>query len=478
MSPESSQRLGGLRPGLRTLVVCVIGACAAAALAAGLIATVVPLNLPIPRLLAAGVVVALLGALFAVPRWSLPAALVSVVFIGLLRRLLGGSSGYVDNDPLIALPLVLALPGLIRFLRFRRRATTPVWLGCLLLALIVVEAVLALFRMGGLDTIRSTAFQVAPLLLGLSLAARRDRNVVRSVLVTLKFATPVAAAYGVVQYFAPAPWDLAWLASRAAYANSFGSPEPGMFRLFGPSPSPLAFATLLGVGVLVWAFEPTRTAIRLPIIGLLIVPLLLTSIRTAVFAVIVAVLVSPLALGRRPALGRLLAGGLGVVVSLVAVTQVKPDILDRFELGGIGSDESFLARSSLLATNFFTSVLSLGRGPGSAGAGGATVDNGFLAAFIELGLLGGILWILVPTSLLVMSRGPGGDDVLLQAWAVTFFYLLSEVSAPIMQGEQGLVFWPCAGALVALRYAASSRPVGPAPPAASGNLARHHAPPG
>lgn len=381
-------------------------------------------------------------------------AIIAIVWIGLVRRLVGGQSAYVENDPLISVPAALVIPAVVVRLRAQPRATAVTWLCLVLLGIMAVATGYGFTRAPFLAVARSAAFEVLPIALALGLIWTYDVAITRMILTTLRVMVPLAAVYGLVQYFAPPAWDLAFLVSRAEVATTYGYAVAGEFRLFGPTSSPLAFATLLGIGILLWTFTGAPLAARIPLIALMIVPLLLTLVRTSVFALVVALAIALLrARGTRVVLP-LLVGAAAAYASITLVAALNPDIASRFLVSNLGGDESYLARSALLAQYFTSSVLSLGIGFGTVLNGSASVDNGFLAAFIELGFLGGLLFVAIPIGVLLQSRrrsAPG--HVLTPAqdaaiWAVVVFFVLSEISAPIVQGEFGFIFWPCIGALV------------------------------
>lgn len=385
------------------------------------------------------------------PQAAVPAAWVLVVFIGLVRRLVAGPSAHVDNDPLIAAPYVVLVPLLVARLWWRSRYRIHLWLA-LGFAVLVSVSFLVVVIHGDADfgVLRAAVTNATAPLCALALTHPALRGSLRATFATVRYTAVAAAAYGIVQYVAPPRWDLQWLQSVVSSGvQTFGQPAPGQFRLFGPMSAPLAFALVLSVGIACWAFSREPLWVRLPAIVVMTIPLLLTSVRTSVFALVIALPVAVALHYRQRAVVPLVAiiaavGAIPAVLELIA-----PDLVTRFSTTSLSTDTSYNARLRLL-DSVSAGQFGLGGGPGASVRGSIGTDNGYLAAFIDYGILGGVLLIGIVLAALVVAvryavsvQGLGRGLPLV----IVLLYALSEASAPVLQGQQGLVFWVVLGLL-------------------------------
>lgn len=392
-------------------------------------------------------VVALVLVLTA-PAAVIPTAWVLIVFVGVVRKLLAGSAGRVENDPLIALPFVLLLPFLVSRIWWIGRYRIHLWL-CLVLAAVITASLLvvavAVAAVPDLVTLRAFIQEVVPPLVAVALMHPALRESVRTTMTTVRLTTVAAAVYGLVQFVSPAPWDLRWLRNVALDQGiqSFGTPEPQQFRLFGPFMSPLAFALVLSIGIVCWAFSDTRLWWRIAAIAVLVVPLLLTQVRTSVFALALTLPVAALLHYRQRAVVPLALIGGGVAAIPIILTAIAPDLVNRFSLSKLNDDVSYNSRLRLLGATT-GSIFRMGGGPGSSSSGSIATDNGYLAVFLEFGVIGGFVFLALLVAALgravQVALGPAFPDRVLPL-AILGLYALSETSAPVMQGEQSLVFW-------------------------------------
>lgn len=396
----------------------------------------------------AGVAAVLL--LTRVPRLSAPLALCAVAGIGVLRRLTGGDTGYTANDPLIVAPALLLVPLLLQR-RSLSKSVDPLAASALLLCVVGTALTpLALSQSPTLAVLRSLAFLTVPVLA--FIPSYRWRTVESAVMTLLlvRWVGLAAAGYGIYQFVFSPPWDLAWLRSQTEQNGAFGTALPGEFRLFGPTSSPLAFATVLGAALVIWITSSTKLPTMLFALVIIAVPLALTAVRTSVFALLGCLLVVGVGNLKRERV-RTYGTLLGCIGFLsLAASLVFPKIVERFALTNLGTDTSFQARSSLLASSTQTIVLSLGSGPGTSQMGSIVVDNGYLAAFTEFGFAGGSLLVLIIlTSLVISWRMKSRASR--TAFAVILFFAFSETSAPVIQGETGIIFWCAVGLVVVLQ---------------------------
>lgn len=277
----------------------------------------------------------------------------------------------------------------------------------------------------------------------------------RNVLLVL---TPILALYAFRQYYLPLPeWDDVWL--ETADINSAGSLEEGRVRVWGTLNSPGTFAAILGLAAVAYVTLPRLTPARLvgalPIFG----ALALTYVRSAWFALVVAILA--IAVVTRGAAARRVAA-VGVVLAVLAPFALGGStgaaVGERFgSLGALGQDESAQERSSTSLRLVPVALsLPLGRGVGQAGeatrlAGGGGfryTDNGYLSLLFQVGPFGFLLvfaaiFTAVRSAWRAAWRGAEARDVL--AVGLLSFLAVSMFAGDALFGVTGMVFWYTSG---------------------------------
>jgi hypothetical protein len=404
-------------------------------------------------------------------------ALLLVPLLGLVRRITAGPAAYVPADPLVLLPYLLVVPALLPLLAGGpRRERTP---GALALGLLLVWALLcAAVGAARAPTLvlPGALFQLGPLALGCLVALGGHPRLPRAVLTSLAVLGPLAAAYALLQYLAPPRWDLAWLTTQQEELLSVGRPVPGEFRVWGPTEAPAALALYLGASLcvlLAGLVVAERARRRAVVVAALVAgaacaaALVLTSVRSVLFVLPLAVLVPALLLPAVPARRRLraagavAAGGVLLLPVLVGGLQVSRSVLDpsarepadRLSLGALGDDRSLAERAALLGRFSDAVARPLGLGPGGSFEGAQSVDNGYLAVALELGAVGLALFLLTlglaVRAAVARLRAPGGPARWeLAAALVVLLGVGVQVGAPVLQGSFGILFWPLVGALL------------------------------
>jgi hypothetical protein len=424
------------------LATWVIGVLAVVALAA--IAVLAGPTWAIAGAIAATIVVFALVLL--APEAVVPAAWVLVVFVGVARKILAGPSGHTTNDPLIAAPYALLVPLLFARMWWGSRYRGHIWLAVAFAVLVFVSFVVALLQGNtSFVTIRAAVEQIVAPLCAVVLVHPSMRGSIRATLVAVRISALLAAIYGIYQYVAPPRWDLRFIANVVVDqgVQSFGQAARGQFRLFGPTQAPLAFSIVLSLGIVCWAFWEGRLSVRLLAIAVMTVPLLLTSVRTSVFALALTLPVVALVHYRRRAVVPLVVILAAVAAIPTILSVIAPDLINRFSVATLGSDTSFNSRVRLLDTAS-SSILGFGGGPGASNRGSRVTDNGYLAAFIDFGTLGGVLLILLLLAALyaaVQYALRSGSATRGLPLAIVLVYVLAEASAPVVQSQQGLIFW-------------------------------------
>jgi hypothetical protein len=424
------------------LATWVIGVLAVVALAAIVV-------LAGPTWLIAGAIAATIvvfALVLLAPQAVVPAAWVLVVFVGVARKILAGPSGHTANDPLIAAPYALLVPLLFARMWWGSRYRGHIWLAVAFAVVVFVSFVVVLLQGDtSFVTIRAAVEQIVAPLCAVVLVHPSMRGSIRATLIAVRISALVAAVYGIYQYVSPPRWDLRFITNVVVDqgVNAFGKAEPGQFRLFGPTQAPLAFSIVLSLGIVCWAFWEGRLSTRLVAIAVMAVPLLLTSVRTSVFALAVTLPVVALVHYRRRAVVPLVV----IIAALAAIptilSVIAPDLVNRFSVATLGSDTSLNSRVRLLNSGW-SSILGFGGGPGASDRGSRVTDNGYLAAFIDFGTLGGVLLILLLLAALyaaVQYALRSGSATRGLPLAIVLVYVLAEASAPVVQGQSGLIFW-------------------------------------
>lgn len=417
-------------------------------LVVGVIGTAIALDLSPVLIIGAIVGAAVLAVLFKFPEACLPASFWAMTFTPLLRRIVGGADAYTPNDPLVFVSALVLLPVILRrgISLDRLFSVRSVYL---VLAVIAAATFTLGLATGGAPgpLILGLATLVIPLLSVLALKPYELKTACLRLIGQGRLIGLVAAAYGYMQYVAPLRWDLRWLESRREVVSSFGSATAGEFRLFGPTSSPLSFALILSICICCWMFSRSGVSTwpRICAISFMAIPLLLTSVRTSVFALLVAAMIVGL-LRRSGVAAILLALTAAVYAALPALLGTfAPALAGRYALTGIGSDISFVTRVRLLRDALGPAVFSVGLGPGGSTSESTVIDNGYLASFLDLGLIGGAVLLVLAVAAFCWALRASVQRAPLAphgAFAIIVLVLiLSQASAPVFQEEIGLFFW-------------------------------------
>lgn len=418
--------------------------------------------------------VAVTAVLIAAPGTDLGVrlAICTLPFTALLRRITAGPSAYVYNDPLALLPIALLIPACLSVPR-TRPGTVERWM-TYLATWLIASSVFGVLK-GSSPTVvgYGLATQLLPLLIGIQVATGAFRSLPRFLLQALPLLAALGAVYGIGQWLSPSDWDLAWLRTQQQLLTSVGLPVAGEFRIFGPMESPGALAQLLGSSAAVLGVtlaQPRGSqgllgVTRLAVVVACIVTLALTSVRTALFALPVAILVV-LALDRRISRAKLapIVGVLSASV-LVLPTFIADSTTEagRYDLTALGQDQSFQDRSRLLQQFSQAATQPFGNGVGTTGLAGRlsamgpnaadvqNIDNGYLSRLMETGFPGLVIFAVVVVLALRAVATRLRDGMALPAdagaAAIVVFFLLTDLAGPNTASALALFFWIAVGAL-------------------------------
>ncbi len=271
--------------------------------------------------------------------------------------------------------------------------------------------------------------------------------------------------YGIVQYFGPLPWDVAWVIESGM--DSIGKPEPYGLRAFSTLNAPGLLAIWLGTTLLLFLHFRTRlTTVLLPAGVLLLLMTLVRSVAgTLAFGLVLAGL-----LGRAETFKVVAAAIIGITLvgtgMSVADTKMADQITMRLNtLNNLGSDESAVQREALYrAAPALIAANPLGLGIGAVGRGAVTVNNaelvtidsGPVAIYLALGwVAGSVYWVgivLAVVQALLAARATRSSAALALAVACA----AGAASLPFtgMAGFYAAIVWTCAAypAAIGLAY--------------------------
>lgn len=334
-------------------------------------------------------------------------------FMPLVRRLLDWHNGYYNPVQISStIPFILTVPlAIVAFRPERIARLTPafkifawVWLASFAYGLLVSVAVGELF--GG---IYEAIQYLVPMLAGIWLAGLDldDALIMRRLLRIVFVIGTIVAAYGILQFVQPPPWDILWI--EGGQFTSMGNPVPFGLRIFstlnstGPAADFFVFALLFAL-----PFWRLKRIWMLPFTTLIGGALLLTLVREAWVAIVVGVAVylavSPRRFQVLPFLvlyGILLAFLVDALPLFLGAGQNSDVVSTRIAtLADVGHDSSALARSSEIDESIQAGLAyPFGEGLGEIGAAsmisgnkhapfGNVLDSGYLARLLELGWLG------------------------------------------------------------------------------------------
>jgi hypothetical protein len=406
-------------------------------------------------------------------RWYLPSLLTLWCLAPGIRRVIDWQVGRTPLSIISILPLLALLPLLYvvgRKLSSPRiglpfKTLTYFWLFGFVYALVV-----ALAGGGQMGAIYDFAIFCLPMLVGawvITRSAGREQTF-ESLTSTLLWLGVFESVYGIYQYVAPLPWDVAYVNN--ANQVSLGVAEPFGLHPFSTLNSPGTLSLFLAVVILL---NLHRLALRrpLPLLAVIgcVATLVLTNVRSAWLAVAVGVvaylLLSP---KRGQALGALAAVGLVSVVllfnasTLLGNATVTQSLQSRFDsLGNVDEDESVSARraeSNFALHQGLEEPLGQGLGTvggavklGDTGAGQLVLDNGYLSRFLEMGIAGFICYLATLAGGIVFAvralvLGFSRRDPALQQLAVTSVTVQCalaglDLSSDYHSALPGLFFW-------------------------------------
>jgi O-antigen ligase len=377
-----------------------------------------------------------------------------------VRRLIAMHGGYLNADPLAAVPFVTTAT----------IAAIELWRGPVSRrALHIMGAALAGYLIGvpaGLSAPSALAFGLlayVSALLSFGLGYRETLNSPTLPRVLL-WTMPALSAYAILQYFLPLPrWDRVWL--KTVDFITATAPEDGKIRVWSTLNSPNTFAWMLGLTILTYLVARRFTPARAVGLVLALTALALTYVRSS-WVALAAALIALVLVSRGRATPRvtlvLIVIFVGVPV-IAAGTGTGDALVKRFStLGSLGQDQSANDRVATPQTLAPVAAQApLGYGIGIAGeatrldsgkAGLRASDNAYLALLLQVGPVGALLVLGAAGAAMRNAwsnarRSARPADVLI---VVMLAFLVTQMAAgDALYGITGIVFWYLLGMAVA-----------------------------
>lgn len=404
-------------------------------------------------------------------RWYLPCALALWFLIPEVRRLIDWQIGANSISIVSVIPLAFLAPLVIPVVRgvAAPEATLPFRILCYAWLCAFSYALVVAFAAGGrFDALYQFAGFCLPLVCGAWIVTRRVPRSKSFAQLTNTFLAIGAfcGLYGIYQYVAPPPWDVAWV--NFSGLVSVGVPEPFGLRVFSTLNSP-GTASFFFVFVILLGLHKLDLRRPWPVIAVTacVAALALTNVRSAWLALVVGIvvffLVSPKRV--RSLVAVLVVATVSVTLALNASTllgyrDVTTQLVSRLNtLSDVDSDASADDRRRETAEATHKAVAEpLGQGLGTVGTstklgggGQITLDNGYLSRFVEMGVAGfigylvtlaaGICFAVRALTLAVARKNVMLGQIAATAIAVQVAMLGLDLSVDAHSGMPGLVFW-------------------------------------
>ena len=296
---------------------------------------------------------------------------------------------------------------------------------------------------------------LVPLLVGFHVMVHwRDyaehKRIVKS---TFTMGVIVTGTYGIMQFIAPAPWDVFWM--EGSGMTSIGHPEPFRVRVFSMLNAPGPFAMILMAGLML-LFDGKGMLSKVALVPGY-ASFLLATVRGAWGGWLLTLLfiITKMTGQMRARLIGLLIFGTILIIPLQILSPA--DSLNRVEdrmgtFGNIAQDGSFNARMHMYqdrSINFLKNPVGEGLGffgGSSRNDAGATrnLDSGILALFASLGWPGAALYIfgiIVMLKDVMYKRKWAQDQFVIIITGVTISYLILMVAANQLLSIKGIIIW-------------------------------------
>ena len=377
----------------------------------------------------------------------------------LVRRLVDWRFGFAEPNMVLLAPLLVSGISALTLVRPNNRTNERppaafVLCGAAILYGFAVGMIAHRNAVSPAEMVYGLANWLCPLLLGLHLYLNwqsyeaHRRSITRTFLCGVLF----LGAYGVYQFFVPAPWDLYWLqrvVDLDPLGATFGKPEPFLIRVWSTLNSPGPFANVMIAGLLLLFGIRSRWKIPAAIVGYL--SLLLSMVRTAWLSWFVG-FVLILAKTKSRTLVRTLLSVIVIALCLLpflADPRVAPLVKDRMQtFADLGHDDSFGSRADMYGELIGQSI----ENPAGFGLSNQTVwqntpiDSGIISMLFSLGWLGTLLFAAGVASIFLALRNcPGTDPFMVAGRAIATAIFVQIVGGNTFIGINAVIFWMFVG---------------------------------
>jgi hypothetical protein len=389
------------------------------------------------------------------PGMFLGFALWSWLLTPLLRRLVDWRMGFTDQNLVLLTPFLVSGIAILDLRQLRRASGIRVAPFVLCGAAISYGFLVGMATHPSGEVIYGFVDWFSPMLLGLHLYIRweqwgKNQAVIQKVAL---WGLLLIGIYGIVQFYCPPAWDVAWLEGLPGgiASSTFGRPEPQQIRVWSTLNAPGPFASVT-VGLLL-LIVTKRSRLKISAVAAGLYALMLSLVRTSWLTGLFGILYLAKNSNRKLFLKVIFALGafvLGVVLIANSSFSV-PVIQDRLKtLGDLKNDESVRDRTRLYA-GLSQEILENPVGIGLNNADfykGYPLDSGPIRMLLNLGWLGTLFYAIgmVQAVLPLYLSKDRSSPWLLSSTAIISTYLLQLLSGLSFIGASGAMFWLAVGA--------------------------------
>jgi putative inorganic carbon (HCO3(-)) transporter len=308
---------------------------------------------------------------------------------------------------------------------------------------IYVAAVVFAFLVGlyrnRLSAVHALGDYLAPVgLLGYGILYCNDPRTINRWCLSTSFACLGVAIYGIWQFYTIPPWDAFWLVE-TGMEGYLGTPEPMKMTMFSTMQERGPVSVFLVGGLFILLFRSGNHFFKWPAIALIVTAILLTSVRTAVVQLAIAVIIFPLinrgvSIAQTAIVSILLTVFVSQTVELVpGFTRVSDRLATLSDLPNDGSIQGRIQLFFYAASNSVTEPL--GTGLGSMGVAASRVGGmktgvisegtGYMSLLQTFGWIGfvaivSVMWRIWRSTGQVLSFESNDQNVmLLRAWFIS-----------------------------------------------------------
>ena len=372
----------------------------------------------------------------------------------LLRRVIDWRMGFADQNLVLLTPFLVSGIAILGIRNRQRLANLRIAPFALCGAAIGYGFLIGMVSNPSGEVIYGLVDWLSPMLLGLHLYINweqweKNRAVIQKVAL---WALLFMGVYGVVQFYHPAAWDIAWLEGLpgGVASSTFGRPGPQQIRVWSTLNAPGPFASV--IVALLFLVITKRSRLKIPGIAAGIYSLMLSLVRTSWLTGVFGLLYFAKSSHRRVFIRVVFAMGLCAIgIALLANSSLKvPVIQDRLKtLGDLKNDESVRDRLALYG-GLSEEILNNPVGIGLNNADfykGYPLDSGPIRMLLNLGWLGTLLYSIGIVQVVspLYSGSDRNNPWLPSSTAIISTFLLQLLSGLTFIGSSGAMFWLAVG---------------------------------